>query len=240
MTWEKNTDQAKRLSLEFEGKPHTELLRYALQEFHPKIKLASSFGAEDVVLIDAMHKINPEFKVFTLDTGRLPQETYDLMDVVRDKYGIKIEVYFPEKFAVETMVREHGFNLFRDSVEMRKLCCNIRKVEPLRRALSGADAWVTGLRREQSQNRAGVEKVEYDNQNGVFKINPIAEWTNKDVWGYLLKNDVPYNKLHTLGYPSIGCLSCTRAVAPGEDERAGRWWWELGSKECGIHREEHK
>jgi phosphoadenosine phosphosulfate reductase len=225
------------LSQEFESKDAVSLLQWALTRFHPKIVMASSFGAEDVVIIDMLSKINSEARVITLDTGRLHQETYDVMDEVRQRYGIKVEVYFPDQGAVERMVTEHGLNLFYKSVEFRKLCCGIRKVEPLNRALAGLDAWIAGLRRDQVQTRSTIRKVEIDEQhNGILKINPIADWTWENVWDYVRKNAVPYNKLHDLGYPSIGCEPCTRAVMPGEDPRAGRWWWEQGAqKECGLH-----
>lgn len=222
----------------FEKKTTQEILAWSLNEFHPHIALASSFGAEDVVLIDLMTKIEPKARIFTLDTGRLPQETYDLMDKVREKYKIQIETYFPDAAAVEKMVNAKGYNLFYQSVENRKECCGIRKVEPLKRALRGLKAWITGLRREQSVTRMGVAKVEIDNtRGGIYKINPLADWTRQQVWDYIKKNGVPYNKLHDKGYLSIGCNPCTRAVKPGEDERAGRWWWERpDQKECGLHR----
>ncbi len=220
----------------FEGKEPQEVLRWALKEFHPRIALASSFGAEDMVLIDMMYKIDPDVRVFTLDTGRLHQETYDVMDAVREKYGIKIEVYYPQTNALEQMVREHGPNLFYKSVGHRHLCCQVRKVEPLKRALSGLDAWITGLRRSQTPTRSNIRKVELDMENNkIVKVNPLAEWNSDEVWNYIRLNSVPYNKLHERGYPSIGCEPCTRPVKPGEDPRAGRWWWERGEKECGLH-----
>ncbi len=222
----------------FEKKTAEEILAWAFKEFHPKITLASSFGAEDVALIDMIVKITPKARVFTLDTGRLPQETYDLMDKIRDKYKIQIETYFPDAAAVEKMVNQKGYNLFYQSIANRKECCGARKVEPLKRALKGLKAWITGLRREQSVTRTGVAKVEIDDTHGgIYKINPLADWTRQEVWDYIKKNGVPYNKLHDKGYLSIGCDPCTRAVKPGEDERAGRWWWERpDQKECGIHR----
>ena len=222
---------------EFEQKSAEAVLRWALETYHPRIALASSFGAEDVVLIDMMVKLNPAARIFTLDTGRLNQETYDVMDRVREKYGIKLEVMFPKADAVEGMVRAKGMNLFYDSIENRKECCGIRKVEPLNRALRDLDAWITGLRRQQSVTRTAVGKIEVDEaHNKMVKINPLADWTQEQVWDYIKKNGVPYNKLHDIGYPSIGCAPCTRAIKPGEDERAGRWWWENPeSKECGLH-----
>jgi len=221
----------------FESKSAEEILRWALDQFHPRIALASSFGAEDVVLIDMLVRLNPKARVFTLDTGRLNQETYDVMDKIRDRYGLSIEVYFPKAEAVEAMVRERGLNLFYHSIENRKLCCGIRKVEPLNRALANLDAWITGLRRDQVVTRASVKKVHIDQDHGgIIKINPLADWTWEWVWDYIRKHDVPYNALHDQGYPSIGCAPCTRAIQPGEDFRAGRWWWERPEqKECGLH-----
>ncbi|MEM0441988.1 MAG: phosphoadenylyl-sulfate reductase [Candidatus Nitrosocaldus sp.] len=225
------------IAKEFESKSAEELLRWAIDKFHPRIALASSFGAEDVVLIDMLARIRKDARIFTLDTGRLNQETYDVMDAIRDRYGVSIEVYFPDAKEVEEMVRKYGFNLFYHSVELRKLCCEVRKVKPLNRALNGLDAWITGLRREQADTRANIAKVEVDMQhNGILKINPLADWTWSMVWEYIRRNNVPYNKLHDKGYPSIGCEPCTRAVQPGEPFRAGRWWWEQDSyKECGLH-----
>ncbi len=215
-----------------------EILRWAIDTFSPRLALASSFGAEDVVLIDMLSRLEPPTRIFTLDTGRLPAETYTLMEAIRDRYGLSIEVYFPQADAVEAMVREHGVNLFYKSVENRKLCCGVRKVEPLSRALQGLDAWITGLRRDQAVTRTTVEKVEVDTDHGgIVKINPIADWTWDQVWTYIRAQGLPYNALHDRGYPSIGCAPCTRAVQPGEDLRAGRWWWELdpAAKECGLH-----
>lgn len=221
----------------FESKSATEILRWALEKFHPRIALASSFGAEDVALVDMLLKLNPKARVFTLDTGRLNQETYDVMDKIRSRYGISIEVFFPDAEAVEQMVRERGLNLFYHSIENRMLCCHIRKVEPLKRALATVDAWITGLRHEQVVTRAGVKKAEIDaDHGGIVKLNPLADWTWDQVWDYIRKHDVPYNVLHDQGYPSIGCAPCTRAIKPGEDFRAGRWWWERPEqKECGLH-----
>jgi phosphoadenosine phosphosulfate reductase len=214
-----------------------QVLRWGVENFFPRIGLASSFGAEDVVVIDLIAKINPKITIFTLDTGRLPEETYEVMDRIREKYGVSITSYFPDKGAVEKLERDKGFYSFRKSIENRKECCGIRKVEPLNRALAGLDAWVTGLRREQAVTRTGLAKVELDTAHRkMVKINPIADWTADQTWDYIRKNGVPYNKLHDLNYPSIGCAPCTRAVKPGEDIRAGRWWWETPEqKECGLH-----
>ncbi len=213
------------------------VLRWGIENFFPKIGFASSFGAEDVVVIDLLVKINPNAIIFTLDTGRLPEETYEVMDQIRERYGVSITSYFPKAQAVEKLERDKGFYSFRKSIENRKECCGIRKVEPLNRALAGLDAWVTGLRREQAVTRSGLPKVELDTAHrGIVKVNPIADWTTEQTWDYIRKHQVPYNKLHDMKYPSIGCAPCTRAIKPGEDIRAGRWWWELPeSKECGLH-----
>ncbi|MCM8784927.1 MAG: phosphoadenylyl-sulfate reductase [Candidatus Omnitrophica bacterium] len=223
---------------DFENKTAEEILKFALEKYQNRVALASSFGAEDVVLIDMILKINPNARIFTLDTGRLPQETYDVMDRIREKYKINIEVYFPDAKLVEEMVSNYGFNLFYKSVELRQLCCKVRKVEPLNRALKGLDAWICGLRREQSVTRTEIRKIEIDTaHNSILKINPLADWTEKQVWNYIKENNVPYNALHDKGYPSIGCAPCTRAIKPGEDIRAGRWWWEAPEKkECGLHK----
>lgn len=230
--------QIKKIAEEMEDQSAMEVLKWAINAYAPKIALASSFGAEDVILIDMMVKINKEkAKIFTLDTGRLNQETYDVMDAIRKKYGIQIEVYFPEQRETEEMVKIKGMNLMYESVENRKLCCEIRKVHPLNRALSKLDGWITGLRREQAITRANIYKLEIDSSHGnIVKINPLADWTNEMIWDYIHKNNIPYNKLHDSGYPSIGCEPCTRAVHRGEDPRAGRWWWENATqKECGLH-----
>ena len=215
-----------------------EVLKWTLERFHPNIALASSFGAEDMVVLDMIRSLNPEARVFSLDTQRLHTETYDLLHRAEQKYGLKVERMKPQEDAVGEMVREHGLNLFYDSVDKRKMCCGVRKVEPLRRILSTLQAWITGLRRDQAATRTDVHKVEVDEGfGGIIKINPIADWSSDQVWDYIHKHDVPYNLLHDRGFPSIGCEPCTRPVKPGEDPRAGRWWWEqsAGQKECGLH-----
>jgi phosphoadenosine phosphosulfate reductase len=214
------------------------VLEWAVAAFSPRIALASSFGAEDVVLIDMLTRIDRSARIFALDTGRLPAETYAVIDAIRDRYGVGVEVLFPRHEAVEALVRERGVNAFYRSVEARQACCGVRKVEPLGRALAGLDAWITGLRREQAVTRAHVRKVEVDaDHGGIVKVNPLADWSGDQVWAYIRAHDVPYNALHDAGYPSIGCAPCTRPVAPGEDLRAGRWWWERdpAAKECGLH-----
>jgi phosphoadenosine phosphosulfate reductase len=219
-----------------EGRPAEEILGWAIRTYRSKIALASSFGAEDVVLIDMWWRIDPDVRVFTLDTGRLPEETYEVMERIRQRYGIAVVTYFPKASAVEALEKEQGYYSFRRSVEERKHCCGIRKVEPLRRALASLGAWVTGLRREQAVSRTGVAVLEWDEAHGLVKVNPLASWTESQVWAYIAKHDVPHNVLHDRGYPSIGCAPCTRAIQPGEDIRAGRWWWENPeNKECGLH-----
>jgi phosphoadenosine phosphosulfate reductase len=215
-----------------------EALAWALDRFHPRIALASSFGAEDVVVIDMLAAIRPDARVFTLDTGRLHEETYNVMERVRKRYGLAIETYFPSREEVERLERGKGLYSFRESVENRKECCAIRKVEPLGRAMRTVDAWITGLRRDQGVTRAAVRKLEIDEARiSPLKLNPIADWSLDQVWSYIRANDVPYNRLHDAGFPSIGCAPCTRAVASGEEVRAGRWWWESpAQKECGLHK----
>jgi phosphoadenosine phosphosulfate reductase len=212
------------------------LLRHAA-ETHAPVSLASSFGAEDMVLIDLIARAKLPIGVFTLDTGRLPAETHDLIDRVRDTYGIEIDVYFPEAAALEPFVRTHGVNAFFESTQLRERCCDIRKAQPLARALVGKRAWITGLRRAQSVTRREIAVEEHDAAHDIAKFNPLADWSRDDVWSYLKAHRVPYNALHDRGYASIGCAPCTRAIEPGEDERAGRWWWESPERrECGLHR----
>jgi phosphoadenosine phosphosulfate reductase len=179
-----------------------------------------------------------DIKIFTLDTGRLFQETYDVLDLTQKKYDVSIHAFFPQTAAVEKLITEKGPNSFYDSVENRKECCRIRKIEPLKRALQGAAVWITGVRAEQSENRNAMKLVEWDEPHQVIKYNPLVSWTEKDVVAFIEVNKVPVNTLHKKGYPSIGCAPCTRAIIPGEDLRAGRWWWESSSKECGLH--EHR
>ena len=229
----------------FENHSAEALLEWALATFHPRIALSCSFGApEGLVLLDMMHRIEPEARVFMLDTGRLPQATHDLVDRVRDRYGKSIEIVFPDAAAVQEMVRAHGQNLFYESVELRQRCCAVRKVEPLRRYFEGAglDAWVSGLRREQNATRANAPRIEIDSLHGNrIKINPLALWTTDEVWSYVRAQGIPTNRLHREGYPSVGCDPCSRAIRAGEDLRAGRWWWEDEStRECGLHVGEEK
>ncbi len=211
------------------------VLAEAVREYAP-VAFANSLGAEDMVLTDLIATCQPGISMFSLDTGRLPQETYELMQQVRTRYDLPLQVYFPDRAAVEDYVAQHGVNGFYDSVESRKRCCQVRKVEPLRRALAGKRAWITGLRRDQAATRGTLQLSAFDADNGLQKFNPLLDWTHAEVWEYLRAHDVPYNALHDRFYPSIGCAPCTRAIAAGEDIRAGRWWWEdAQGKECGLH-----
>jgi phosphoadenosine phosphosulfate reductase len=197
---------------------------------------ASSFGAEDMVLLDLVHRLGTDIEIFTLDTGRLHQETHDLIARAQQVYRLPVRILSPEAAELEPFVTQHGINAFYDSVELRKRCCAIRKLAPLQRALQGKALWITGLRREQSVTRTDVEVLAFDTANGLMKLNPLADWSEADVWAYVHRYDVPTSALHARGYPSIGCAPCTRAVKPGEDARAGRWWWEQpASRECGLH-----
>lgn len=200
------------------------------------VTFANSLGAEDMVLTDLIIKAKLPIEIFSLDTGRLPAETYELMAAVDHHYGIKLKIYFPQAEEVESYVRHHGINAFYESITLRKACCYARKVEPLKRALAGKRAWITGLRAEQAATRGNLAMREYDEGNGLEKFNPLADWSEKEVWTYIKQNAVPYNALHDQFYPSIGCAPCTRAISLGEDVRAGRWWWESPElKECGLH-----
>ncbi len=210
-------------------------LKNAVRDYAP-VCFSNSLGAEDMVLTDLIAKHQPGITMFSLDTGRLPQETYDLMQIVRKRYAVPLKIYFPDSNLVEKYVAQNGINGFYDSVELRKGCCYMRKVEPLKRALSGYRAWITGMRRDQSVTRHNLEVSSLDADHGMQKFNPLLDWTEQEVWQYIRQNDVPYNKLHDRFYPSIGCEPCTRAVTPGEDIRSGRWWWEnTEDKECGLN-----
>ena len=225
----------------FESATAEDILTWSVGKFHPRLTLSASFGApEGMVLIDMLHKVDPMTRVFVLDTGRMHPATYDLIDRVRDRYDKQVEVIFPNAESVEQLVREKGMNGFYESVENRKACCGARKVEPMRRHLAGFDAYITGLRRDQNLNRADTRKVAVDPMHGgLVKISPLADWTHEQVLEYVGKHHVPIHRLHKEGFPSIGCEPCTRAINPGEDARAGRWWWEQdGIKECGLHVQE--
>jgi phosphoadenosine phosphosulfate reductase len=213
------------------------VIAYFLDYFGERIVLSTSLGLEDQVITEMVLRQKRDTEVFTLDTGRLFPETYDLIARTNKFFGIRMKIYFPDPEKVEEMVANHGINLFYDSVENRKMCCGIRKVAQLPRAFKGKQAWICGLRKDQSVSRFFSKLVEWDANNGLTKINPLIKWTIKDVWDYIKSHNIPYNLLHDRGFPSIGCEPCTRAIEPGEDVRAGRWWWEsdLG-KECGLHK----
>jgi phosphoadenosine phosphosulfate reductase len=211
------------------------LLQEIAADYSPAI-LATSYGAEDMVLTDLICKHAPDIEIFTLDTGRLPEETYELMQTVRNHYQHDVQVFYPDTASIEKFVTQNGPNAFYDSVEFRKTCCGIRKVEPLQRALADKKAWLTGMRRTQSVTRNELPVSEWDDAHKLQKFSPLTDWSNGEVWKYIRAFDVPYNKLHDEGYASIGCAPCTRAITPGEDIRAGRWWWENPeNKECGLH-----
>lgn len=231
-----NPDPA-QLNTKFESAHPREVIEWVVERFGRDGALMSSFGVEDVALIDLAWRVDPNVRVMTLDTWRLPTETYTVIDRIKDRYGIDIEVFTPDPQSVAGMVDKHGFNLFYRSIENRKMCCGIRKVEPLNRALSSLDAWVTGLRRDQGMARGTIDIVEWDESHDAWKVNPLSNWSFEQVQAYVRDNEVPYNELHDQGFPSIGCSPCTRAVEPGEDLRAGRWWWEQDpdAKECGLH-----
>jgi phosphoadenosine phosphosulfate reductase len=211
------------------------VLAEAVRGYSP-VCFANSLGAEDMVLTDLIAKHDLDISMFSLDTGRLPQATYDLMQELGERYSVPLKVYFPDSAAVEKYVAQNGVNGFYNSVASRKACCFVRKVEPLRRALKGKGAWITGMRRDQAVTRGTLEVSAYDADQGLQKLNPLLDWSNKDVWAYIRKFNVPYNKLHDQFYPSLGCAPCTRSITLGEDIRAGRWWWENPEdKECGLH-----
>jgi len=211
------------------------LLREVADAYAPAV-LASSLGAEDMVLFDLISRNRLRIDAFTLDTGRLPQETHDLLQLTRQRYAVPITVYAPDSADIEAYIAAHGPNGFYDSLELRQECCRLRKLKPLQRALEGKRAWITGQRRAQSPTRRDLPLHERDNDNHLEKFNPLAEWSDEVVWAYIRRCQVPHNALHAKGYPSIGCAPCTRAIAPGEDIRAGRWWWENPElRECGLH-----
>lgn len=228
----------KDLNEKLQEKSTQEIVAYFLKNFElDKVALSSSLAAEDQALSDIILKHNKEAKIFTLDTGRLHTETYDVMDATNLKYNIKIDVYFPDAQKVQELYSIQGVNGHYESIEKRKNCCGIRKIEPLKRALNGLDIWFTGLRAAQSVTRTDMPVIEWDENFQVIKVNPLINWSESDVWDYIKENKVPYNKLHDQGFPSIGCAPCTRAVKDGEDIRAGRWWWENPEhKECGLHK----
>jgi len=230
-----NQENIGEFQTELNGATAAEIIAFA-EENIPSPVFATSLGQEDQVIADLIAKGNHTIPIFTLDTGRLFLETYDLIAATEEKTGLKIQIAFPDATEVEEMVAEEGINLFRKSIEARKRCCAVRKMNPLKRFLSASNGWVCGLRREQSPTRTKMHAIEWDTGNGMAKFNPLIDWTLDDVQRYLKENEVPYNPLHDQGFLSIGCACCTRAIEPGEDVRAGRWWWELPEqKECGLH-----
>ncbi|MBG91006.1 MAG: phosphoadenylyl-sulfate reductase [Actinobacteria bacterium] len=218
----------------FSQKNELDLLKYFVGNY--KIKLASSLGAEDQVLTHMLAQLGGDVQIFVLDTGRLHPETYTVLDESAKKYQLKYEIICPDRDKVEAMVQSKGINLFYDSIENRKECCGLRKVEGLKRALSTCEGWITGQRKAQSVTRSELQQIEWDHAHQVIKLNPLADWTQDQVWDYIRQNEVPYNALHDQGFLSIGCAPCTRAIKDGEDPRSGRWWWETPEqKECGLH-----
>jgi phosphoadenosine phosphosulfate reductase len=220
---------------EIESSSVTEAIRLVTEWFPHEVVFSSSLGQEDQVLTDIIFKNNLPVKIFTIDTGRLFNETYELLDRTTARYKKPVHVYFPGAEDVEEFVAVKGINSFYESVDNRKECCQIRKVRPLNRALKGAKVWITGLRAEQSNNRQDMSMIEWSEEKQLYKFNPLINWTYDEMIDYIKKNNVPYNPLHDKGFVSIGCAPCTRAVEPGEDARAGRWWWETSQKECGLH-----
>lgn len=225
------------LASRFESRRAESLLNWAIERYGSRMAIVTSFQSEGMAIIDMAYHINPDVRIITIDTQKLPKETHDLINRIGERYGINVEIHYPQKHVISEMVREHGANLFYDNVSLRMLCCHNRKVEPMNQALTGLNAWITGLRRSQSETRADFAKIQVDPNHGhILKLNPLADWTHEQVWQYIRSNQVPYNALYDKGYTSIGCDPCTRAIKPGEDLRAGRWWWEDGMpKECGIH-----
>lgn len=230
--------EAGELAVDYDDQDPQEVIRWTLETFHQRrVAVCTSFQIDGMAILDMAWRINPNVRVFTVDTGRLPGETYELIDRVRERYGIQVEIYFPDRQLVEAMVLRHGVNLFYKEVNLRLLCCEVRKVEPLKRVLRGLDAWITGLRRDQWASRSNIRKIELDHDHGgIVKVNPLADWMEEEVWEYIRANDVPYHALYDRGFTSIGCAPCTRPTQAGEDPRAGRWWWEVNApKECGMH-----
>ena len=231
-----NKEDIADLNAQLAGKTAQEIVAFFIDEMGDKITFGSSMGAEDQVITQMLAANGKLFNIFTLDTARLFPEVYDLIDLTNKKYGINIKPFFPEYKEVEEMVNDHGINLFFDSIDNRHLCCQVRKLNPLKRALQGREAWFTGLRRAQSVTRVDMQIVEWDDNSGMLKVNPLIEWSEEQVWAYIEEQKIPFNPLHKKGYPSIGCQPCTRAIMEGEDVRAGRWWWENpDTRECGLH-----
>lgn len=232
-----NKELIKSLNDAIKGKNSEDIITFFLEKYAGKIAFASSMGVEDQLITHLIANINKPVYIFTLDTGRLFPETFDLIDKTQKRYKVDLKIYFPDSSGVQNMVNASGIDLFYESIENRKQCCNIRKTEPLQRALKDIDVWICGLRREQSPTRSEMQIVEWDSFNGLIKINPLIEWTEEETWNFVKANNVPYNTLHDKGFNSIGCQPCTRAIIEGEDSRAGRWWWENPeTKECGLHK----
>ena len=234
---ENSPERVAALNRDFQNKTPTELLAWAVEEFKDRIALCSAFGPESIVILHMLIELGVAVRVFTIDTGRLPSETHSLIQRCQDRFKMPIDVYGPDPEEVQQMVRKHGINLFYNSVELRELCCKVRKVHPMTRALESLDAWISGLRRDQGDERTTIQKLEFDSvHQGRLKLNLLANWSEAQVWNYISCVNLPYNPLHNRGYRSVGCAPCSRATNPGEDARAGRWWWERSSnKECGIH-----
>jgi thioredoxin-dependent adenylylsulfate APS reductase len=229
--------EAGELAVELDDKEPQEVIAWTLDRFGDRAAVCTSFQIDGMAILDMAWRIDPKVRVFAVDTGRMHQETYDLIDRVRERYEMNIEIYYPEAKELATFVSREGINPFYRSVPLRLRCCEIRKVNPLLKVLDGLDAWITGLRRDQWASRSNIRKVEIDGDHGgIAKVNPLADWTEEEVWEYIRANDVPYNALYDQGFTSIGCTPCTRPTREGEDKRAGRWWWEKNApKECGIH-----
>ena len=226
----------KILNNKFKESTSKEILEYFLTTYKDKAALSSSFGLEDQILTHMMLSLDKKARIFTLDTGRLHPQTYDVMDATNLKYEINVDVYFPNNTKIEELYKKQGVNGFYESIQNRKTCCFVRKIEPLKRALNELDVWITGLRISQSVTRENLNIVEYDEVNKVIKVNPLLNWSEEEVWEFVKKNKIPYNSLHDEGYPSIGCAPCTRAIEIGAGVRSGRWWWENPEhKECGLH-----
>jgi phosphoadenosine phosphosulfate reductase len=232
----KDIDSIQNLNKQFKDSDPQKVLEYFISNYKKEIAFASSMGAEDQIITHFLSQIDKSVRIFTLDTGRLFPETYSLISRTKSHFEINIEIFFPDTANIEKMVNSKGINLFYESIENRKLCCNIRKIEPLKRAFKGLKVWICGLRREQAVTRQNMQMVEWDNENQLIKINPLINWKEDDIWNFINKQGIPYNKLHDKGFPSIGCQPCTRSISKEEDVRAGRWWWENPeTKECGLH-----
>ena len=225
-----------KLNTKLKSSSSQEIIEYFVNRYGKKVALSSSFGVEDQVLTHMFLEIDKDANIFTLDTARLHPQTYNVMDATNLKYKIKVNVFFPNTMNVEDLYKDQGINGFYESIQNRKNCCYVRKIEPLQRALASCDVWITGLRASQSVTREELRIVEYDENNKVIKVNPLLNWSEDDVWKFIKTHNIPYNALHDMGFPSIGCAPCTRAVEAGEDIRSGRWWWENPEhKECGLH-----